>query len=108
MGFALLHMIAALAHVRGHLRAILPVAGRALPLQRAGGFRRMHAAANEQATRTKASGEGMLSETQENVFAQRLAKVQEMREENVEPFAYAPTHRCEALQREYTALGAGE
>jgi lysyl-tRNA synthetase class 2 len=117
MGFALVGMMA-LAHVRGHLRASLPVAGRVLPLQRAGRppFQRVHAGASTTplgtppGTKAKGAGGVVPGETTENVFAQRLAKVREMREANVEPFAYsyAPTHRCEALQREYEALGAGE
>lgn len=114
----MLHALA--GHALGHARApagLLAGARRAVPVQRVARAP-LHRA---RAASTLAGGAGAPAAQQSaradeaealpaDVFAQRLLKVREMREANVEPFAYtyAPTHRCDALQREYASLGAGD
>lgn len=80
---------------------------RARPLLRPERARALVAHAKGGGAAAAAEGEEL---SQADVFAQRLAKVKEMREASVEPYAYsyAPTHACERLQAEFEALGAGE
>lgn len=84
-----------LAHARAHVRG--------------GGGGLRGAGAKRGGGGAPAAGVEDAAVSQAGVFAQRLAKVAEMREASVEPFAYtyAPTHRCDALQREFASLAPG-
>lgn len=109
-----------IASVRGYARAPsarLAASGRAVQLHRMSRARlhggvRAAAPPGDGANAKRSTGAAAADEeaTPADVFAQRLVKVREMRDANVEPFAYsyAPTHRCDALQLEYESLAAGE